>query len=402
MKEQHTWFDAITSGDRVRMAGEFPWARQMIDCPQDVLYHAEGDVWTHTMMVLDGAEQRAPDLEEAPVGLMRLAALFHDSAKPETTVIEFCEKEQRERVRQPNHAKRGADKAWQWLVDSGQDVRLAREVAALVLWHQRPSHIHEQSNQQTRIARFVAEGGRWDRLFALCESDQSGRISPNVVDGLLALDLLRLDVQSLSENMGHDLMRGESPDSPEWRYRIGEAWSADPFYAPAPESKKRLTLMSGLPGSGKSSWVRENAGDAVVVSLDEIRSEFKRYKRNQEFEGRCYQEAVSRLRKALAADKDVIWDACSLDARSRGKVLRIGRDYGANLRVISVDEPFSVAAARNAERDYAVPAGVMADMARSREMVLATEAHELVSLRDGVETDMSRRPVTGEDGPQPA
>ena len=53
MKEQHTWFDAVTSGDRVRMVDEFPWARQMIDCPQDVLYHAEGDVWTHTQMVVD-------------------------------------------------------------------------------------------------------------------------------------------------------------------------------------------------------------------------------------------------------------------------------------------------------------------------------------------------------------
>lgn len=395
------WLEAVTSGDRDAMREEFPWAKEMISCPQDELYHAEGDVWTHTMMVLNGAEERAPALQDSPMALMRLAALFHDSAKPETTVIAWCDTENRECVRQPNHAKKGADKAWQWLIDAGHDVRDAREVASLVLWHQRPSHIHEQSNQQTRICRFVAEGGRWDRLFALCESDQSGRISPNVEEGLIALGLLRLDVESLSENMGHDLMSGGSPESSEWRYRIGESWSADPFYAPRDEPTKRLTMMSGLPGSGKSSWVRENIGDAVLVSLDEIRSEFKRYKRNQEFEGRCYQEAVSRVRQALAADRDVVWDACSLDLRSRGKIMRLGRDYGASLRIVSMDEPFSVAAARNANREFPVPVSVMADMAVSREMVLATEAHQVISVRDGVEVDVSRRPSASYESPEP-
>lgn len=402
MTKPHTdWITPVLTGDRDAMRSTFPWADAMAVCPQDALYHAEGEVWIHTMMVLSGVEARIPALADDPNDVMRLAALFHDSAKPETTKIEFCETEQRERVKQPNHAKKGADKAWQWLVDAGMSVPLAREVSSLVLWHQRPSHIHEQKNQATRIARFVAEGGRWDRLFALCQSDQNGRISPNVADGLLALEMLELDVLALSDNLGYDLMRGEAPDSGEWRYRIGEDWKADPFYAPEDASGKRLTVMSGLPGSGKSTWVKENAGDALVVSLDAIRAEFKRYKRNQEFEGRCFQEATARLRQGLAAGRDVIWDACGLDARSRAKPLRIGRDYGALLRVVSVDEPFEVCAARNADREYPVPNDVMAEMAAGREMVLATEGHEVWSVRDGLRLDVSRRPELAEDAPRP-
>lgn len=396
------WFEDVVSGDTARMRESFPWAPEMIACPQDVLYHAEGDVWTHTMMVLANVENRVGNLEGRPEGLMRLTAMFHDSAKPECTVHEWCDTEKRMRVRQPNHARKGMEKAWRWMIDAGEDVHMARELSGLVFWHQRPSHMVDQKNVEARISRFVAEGGRWDRLLALCESDQTGRISPNVEEGMIALGLVQLDVERLSENMGYDLMRGEAPDSGEWRMRMGESWNGDPFYAPPDEEKNVLTIMSGLPGSGKSTWVRENAGDAVVISLDQIRSEFARYKRNQEYEGKCYQEAVKRLREALAAKRDVIWDACCLDERSRNKAQRLGRDYGSNLRVISIDEPYAVCARRNADREHPVPKDAMEKMAASREMVLSTEGHEVFSMRDGVMTSVSRRPEeTAPDAPQP-
>ena len=35
----------------------------------------------------------------------------------------------------------------------------------------------------------------------------------------------------------------------------------------------RATLLSGLPASGKDEWIVENAGDADVVSLDDLREE---------------------------------------------------------------------------------------------------------------------------------
>lgn len=390
------------TGDRAALRASFPWADQMAACPQDSLYHAEGDVWTHTMMVMDGAESRAPALPGSPLGTMRLAALFHDSAKHDVTTIEWCDKENRERVKQPGHAAKGGDRAWRALIDAGHPVADAREVVGLCLWHQRPTHIPEQPNQQGRVARFVAEGGRWDRLLALCESDQSGRISPNVEEGLISLGLLRLDIEALSSNLGYDLMAGEGPDSAEWRVRMGESFNADPFYAPDDQERPVLTVMSGLPGSGKSTLARSLAEEgAVIVSLDQIRSEFRRYKRNQEFEGKCYQEAVGRLRKALAAGQSVIWDACCLDQRTRSKPLGIARAYGAATRVVSIDDPADAAFARNAAREEAVPAAVMAAMADKREMTLATEAHSVISVRDGVMSSVSRRPAA-DSGTAPA
>lgn len=402
MNKNADWLRAALDGDREGMRSLFPWADLMASCPQDSLYHAEGDVWTHTMMVMDGAERRGSGLPDDAMGVMRLSALFHDSAKHDVTSIEWCPKENRERVKQPGHAAKGGDRAWRALIDAGFPVRAAREVVGLCQWHQRPSHIPEQSNQQGRIARFVAEGGRWDRLLALCEADQEGRISPNVEDGLISLGVLRLDIEALSDNIGHDLLSGEAPDSAEWRVRMGLSFDADPFYSPPQRDLPLLTVMSGLPGSGKSTIARSLAEDgAEMISLDSIRREMRGYKRNQEFEGRCYQEAASRLKRALAAGRSVVWDACCLDQRTRSKVLSVGRAYGALTRVMSIDVPAADAFARNSERDEPVPQSIMMMMAEKREMTLATEAHSVISVINGDMTDVSLRSRDDGDEPTP-
>jgi len=49
-----------STGQILDWAEAQPWVRSMAVCPQDALWHAEGDVWTHTRMVV--AElQRLPD-----------------------------------------------------------------------------------------------------------------------------------------------------------------------------------------------------------------------------------------------------------------------------------------------------------------------------------------------------
>ncbi|MBP7844202.1 MAG: HD domain-containing protein [Proteobacteria bacterium] len=47
----------------------------MIGCGQDKIYHSEGDVWVHTLMVVANARQSS---------LLQFAALFHDIGKPST------------------------------------------------------------------------------------------------------------------------------------------------------------------------------------------------------------------------------------------------------------------------------------------------------------------------------
>lgn len=69
-----------------RMGQLSPWFAEvaaLIDVPQNPAFHPEGDVWNHTMRVLNEAARLRAQAEE-PFGLM-LAALCHDLGKASTT-----------------------------------------------------------------------------------------------------------------------------------------------------------------------------------------------------------------------------------------------------------------------------------------------------------------------------
>ena len=113
----------------------------LYDCPQDPEWHPEGDVWIHTLMVIDEARQRNADLDRPRLAAVMLGAVCHDLGKPLTTaVIEG-------RWRSPGHEAAGVPAATRVLdrfnVNSieGYDVR--REVLGLVAEHLRPSAFHK-------------------------------------------------------------------------------------------------------------------------------------------------------------------------------------------------------------------------------------------------------------------
>ena len=59
----------------------------LYDCPQDPEWHPEGDVWTHTLMVIDKARRLNADLGRAPLAIVMLGAVCHDLGKPATTAV---------------------------------------------------------------------------------------------------------------------------------------------------------------------------------------------------------------------------------------------------------------------------------------------------------------------------
>ena len=64
----------------------FPEIECMKGIPQSAVYHAEGDVWTHTLMVIDEAAKVTPltEFEESRAVAIRVAAMMHDFGKPHT------------------------------------------------------------------------------------------------------------------------------------------------------------------------------------------------------------------------------------------------------------------------------------------------------------------------------
>lgn len=78
------WFRALLAEDRLR-----DWLPELVACvgvPQNLVYHPEGDVFEHTMLVADCAAGLRKDARH-PLGFM-LSALLHDVGKAVSTQIQ--------------------------------------------------------------------------------------------------------------------------------------------------------------------------------------------------------------------------------------------------------------------------------------------------------------------------
>ena len=113
-----------------------PEMEPLYDCRQDPEWHPEGNVWIHTLMVIDKARQLNGDLDRAPLAAIMLGAVCHDLGKPATTAVIDG------RVKSPNHEAMGVAPATTILdrfnmnTLDGFDVR--GQVLGLVTEHLRP------------------------------------------------------------------------------------------------------------------------------------------------------------------------------------------------------------------------------------------------------------------------
>ena len=114
----------------------FPELAALVDCPQEPEWHPEGDVWIHTLLVVDEARGRIDDLPYPQRVAVMLGAVCHDLGKPATTAhIDG-------RIRSLNHEAMGVEPAAAFLdrlnvrTLDGYDVR--GQVLGLVGHHLKP------------------------------------------------------------------------------------------------------------------------------------------------------------------------------------------------------------------------------------------------------------------------
>ena len=123
----------------------FDWVELMKKCPQDVIYHAEGDVWTHTRMVVhelleDTDYQRLDDNAQY---ILFISALLHDIAKP------ICTFEENGRITSPKHAAIGEKVVREMLWNTDFEIR--EIIASLVRLHGLPIRSLEKLNPNRAV-----------------------------------------------------------------------------------------------------------------------------------------------------------------------------------------------------------------------------------------------------------
>ncbi len=152
----------------------FPEIQTLIGVPQDPEWHPEGDVFVHTLLVVDRARELIDDLPYARQVTVMLAALAHDFGKPPTT--EFLEGRWRSR----GHEEAGVEPTMRFLdrinvhTIDGYDVR--RQVVALVREHLKPGEFFKKRDEVGEGAfRRLARRCEPDLLYRVARSDSLGR-----------------------------------------------------------------------------------------------------------------------------------------------------------------------------------------------------------------------------------
>jgi putative nucleotidyltransferase with HDIG domain len=97
------------------------------EAEQSKLHHPEGNVWNHTMLVIDNAAKQKKKSKNEKVFMW--AALLHDIGKPDTT------RNKKGKITSYDHDKVGAALSKEFLREFTTDDLFIEKVAALVRWH---------------------------------------------------------------------------------------------------------------------------------------------------------------------------------------------------------------------------------------------------------------------------
>ena len=200
--------DFLRTSDLIRF---LPELESLIDVPQDPEWHPEGDVWTHTLMVVDVAARLrlGGEGDEGEDLALMLGALLHDLGKVHTT------RDADGRIRSLGHDQAGGPISEAFLGRMRASKELVRQVVALVQLHLAPFQLDQGGAKPPayrRLARkLVAASVSMELLERVARADHLGRTTPDAIAGRcdeLNRFLVRAGELSAEERRAKDVVLG--------------------------------------------------------------------------------------------------------------------------------------------------------------------------------------------------
>jgi len=183
----------------------FPEVAALKTTEQRPDYHAEGNVYIHTNMVIDKAADIIKNFRsEQEQKTVMLAAFVHDFGKPATTKIS-----DKGFPVQPGHEAAGVEPALAFLKKLTTETDTLDDVAFLVEHHLLPMHSHRNELKDAGFRKMINKYGmrRLKLLAAVSRADVTGRLHKNedgtiVEPGADEIDWFEAKIKEISESLG--------------------------------------------------------------------------------------------------------------------------------------------------------------------------------------------------------
>lgn len=252
-------------------------------------FHLEGDVWTHTMMVCNQAENTSKNV--------MIAALLHDIGKPSARFIK------NNKVCFYNHDQISAFMALEILKTPflnlhNEDIIQIFNIIAL--------HTQVFKQDHKKLCNSLDNFPLAEQLMELGKCDHSGRFHKSTPN-----DFFRPSMEKVLK------------------------WSTENSKTPKSDFKKEVIILCGLPGSGKTTWVEQykiNNPDCFIISRDSIITDTLPELSYNEAFNQVDQKLVDKeLQLKFNSSKNknsVVVDMTHMSKKSRRSSLgRFGKDY---------------------------------------------------------------------------
>lgn len=339
-----------------------PFEERMRQTKQSSVWHAEGDVYTHTMMVVE-AMKSLPEYQQLngrQQHILNIATLLHDIGKIPTTTMIVGE------CSSPHHAPTGSRMArevlWKMFNLCGQpELMQSREaICLLIRYHSFPPHAIDLEDCKLRLHRIASNGllapdFTIRMLCILCKADMLGR---KCNDQQQMLDQIALCEELAKEEGCFDVCYPFNTDVVRRAYLSGQdIWKEQVLFD---ETWGEVVLMSGLPGTGKDTWISRNLQDIPMISLDNIRREQKISPKADQ--GYVANLAREQAKEYLRRHQPFVWNATNITTQMRESLINLFETYHANVHIVYLETDWKTQQERNHQRDAIVPQDAIESM----------------------------------------
>lgn len=355
-----------------QLTKNYPEFTILKNIPQNSSYHAEGDVYCHTNMVCEKLIELSEwqELNPQEQELLFLSAAFHDIGKP------ICTKFENGEWISPKHTILGEKEfrrlAYRNANHFGLSFAQRELVAKLIRYHGMPVWFWKKKRPEFNLMK-ASESIPLRLLYLLSKADLQGRITTTSEN---LLENVELFAEYAKEQNIWEKSYAFSGLYTKFEYfHKDNLWCGAELYD---NTEFDVILMSGLPLSGKDSWIEKYGANMPIISLDSIREEYKISPTKNS--GKVANIARERARVLLRQKQPFIWNATNIIQETRQKLVTLFADYGARVHIIYLEVPYEKLFIRNQKRKRYIPENVLEEMICKLEIPDPWEAYKVTHI----------------------